>query len=233
MVILEISQKHPFDIIVVRPRGTHRLCCAHIVQLMTHLAIYTVPFTLQLCYKPLGILQKITKSQKVHISSHDELQKFHNTNFTWHRSQGFLRERVEKQEFPPSPVTFFKSNQKPFPWNLRVNITYQMRSREEVGLVIPRHVMNIPVVIKTFKFSLTSDFYRLGDNANEYHNYIEYLFILQTAHSDSSFHYLNCFLEQKLKNFNLILGQIGFELPKFPKTGKCLLTVFFHRTTFQ
>ena len=43
-------------------------------QLMTHPAIYTLPFTLQLCYKPLGILQRVTKSQKVHISSHDKLQ---------------------------------------------------------------------------------------------------------------------------------------------------------------
>ena len=51
------------------PRGTLGLCCVHIAQLMTHPAIYTLPFTLQLCYKPLGIPQRVTKSQKVHISS--------------------------------------------------------------------------------------------------------------------------------------------------------------------
>ena len=50
--------------------------------------IYTVPFTLQLCYKPLGILEMVTKSQKVHISSHDILQIPHNISFGWHRSQG-------------------------------------------------------------------------------------------------------------------------------------------------
>ena len=105
MIILEICQK-PFDIIAMTPRRTLGLCYAHIAQLMTHPAIYTLPFPLQLCYKPLGILQRVTKSQKVHISSHDELQKLHNINFTWHRSRGFLREKVEKQEFPPSPVTF-------------------------------------------------------------------------------------------------------------------------------
>ena len=44
---------------------------------MTHPAVYTLPFTLHLCYKPLGILQRVTKSQKVHISSHDVLQKSH------------------------------------------------------------------------------------------------------------------------------------------------------------
>ena len=58
------------------PRGTIGLCCVNIAQLMTHLAVYTLPFNLQLCCKPLGILQRVTKSQKVHISSHDGLQNF-------------------------------------------------------------------------------------------------------------------------------------------------------------
>ena len=51
------------------PRETLGLCCVHIAQLVTHPAFYTFPFTLQLCYKPLGILPRVTKSQKVHISS--------------------------------------------------------------------------------------------------------------------------------------------------------------------
>ena len=55
------------------PRGTLGLFCVHIAQLVTHLAVYTLLFTLKLCYKPLGILQRVTKSQKVHISSHDVL----------------------------------------------------------------------------------------------------------------------------------------------------------------
>ena len=76
-----------FHITAMAPRETLGLCCAHIAQLMTYAAIYTLPFTLQLCYKPLGILQRVTKSQKVHISSHDELQKVHNINFTWHFSE--------------------------------------------------------------------------------------------------------------------------------------------------
>ena len=71
----------------VTPKGTLGLCCVHIAQLMTHPAIYTTPFTLQLCYKPLGILQRVTKSQKVHISNHDGLENLHNINFfdTGHR----------------------------------------------------------------------------------------------------------------------------------------------------
>ena len=124
MIISEIYQKNPFDIIAMTPRGALGLCCVHIAQLVTHLAIYTLLFTLQLCYKPLGILQRVTKSQKVHISSHDKLQKLRNVNFSGHMSRGFLREGLEKQEFPPSSVTFFKNNQKSFPWNLRVNIPY-------------------------------------------------------------------------------------------------------------
>ena len=54
-------------------RETLGLCCVYIAQLMTHTAIYTLPFTLQLHYKPFGILQRVTKSQRVHISSHDTL----------------------------------------------------------------------------------------------------------------------------------------------------------------
>ena len=120
--ILEIYQKQPFDIIAMTPWETLGLCCVRIAQLKIHLAIYTLLFTLQLCYKPLGILQRVTKRQNVHISSHDKLQKLHNINFSGHRLRGFFREGLEKQEFPPSSVTFFKSNQKSFPWNLRVDI---------------------------------------------------------------------------------------------------------------
>ena len=58
------------------PSRTLGLCYVRIPQLMTHPAVYTLPFTLQLCYKPLGILQRVTKGQNVHISSHDGLQNF-------------------------------------------------------------------------------------------------------------------------------------------------------------
>ena len=64
----------------MRPRQTLGLCCVHIAQLMTHPAAYTLPVTLQLCYKPLGMLQRVTKSQKVHISSYDGLQNFITSN---------------------------------------------------------------------------------------------------------------------------------------------------------
>ena len=71
--ILKIYQKQLFGIIAMTPRGTLWLCCVHIAQLVTHSAVYTLPFTLQLCYKLFGILQRVTKSQKVFISSHDVL----------------------------------------------------------------------------------------------------------------------------------------------------------------
>ena len=60
------------------PRGTLGLCCVDITQLTTHWAIYTLPFALQLCYKSLGILQRVTKNQKVDILSNDALQKLYN-----------------------------------------------------------------------------------------------------------------------------------------------------------
>ena len=62
MIMLEIYQKQPFDIIVMKIRGALGLCCGHIAKLMTHLGIYTLPLTLQ----HLGILPRVTKSQKVH-----------------------------------------------------------------------------------------------------------------------------------------------------------------------
>ena len=115
MIISEIYQKLPFDIITMTPRGTLGLCYVHIAQLMTHPAIYTTPFTLQLCYKPLGILQRVTKSQKVHISSHDVMKNLYNINFAWNRFQGFLTVGVEKQEFPLSSINVLRTIKKPFP----------------------------------------------------------------------------------------------------------------------
>ena len=66
------------------PRGTPGLCCVDIiccVQIMTHPAIYTLPFTLNLYYKLLGILQMVIKNKKVQISSHDGLKILHNITF--------------------------------------------------------------------------------------------------------------------------------------------------------
>ena len=77
MITLDICQKQSFDIIAMTPRGTLRLYCVQIAQLMTDPAVYTLPLTLQLCYKPLDIIQRVTKSQKIHISSHDVLQNSH------------------------------------------------------------------------------------------------------------------------------------------------------------
>ena len=76
MIILEIWKKQPFDITAMTPRGTLGLCCAHITQLMTYPALSTLPFTLQSFYKPLGILQRVTKSWKVHRSRYDRLPNF-------------------------------------------------------------------------------------------------------------------------------------------------------------
>ena len=63
------------------PRATVGLCCVYIDQLITYLAVYTLLFTLQLYYKPLAILQRVTKSRKAHISSHDGLQNFLTSTF--------------------------------------------------------------------------------------------------------------------------------------------------------
>ena len=133
MITLEICQKQRFDFIAMTSRGTLGLCCVHIAQLMTRPVVYTLPFTLQLCYKPLGILQRVTKSQKVHIPSHDVSQKLNNIDFAWHRSRDFLKEEVEKQEFPAFPMKAFENNQKLFSSNLIIYSPYQMRSRAKLS----------------------------------------------------------------------------------------------------
>ena len=104
MITFETCQKQPFDIIAMTPRGTIGLCCVHIAQLMTHPGVYTLPFTLQLCYKRLGILQRVTKGPKVHISSHDVLQKSYTCEGAahlricfWHLLLNF--EKPKKSEF--------------------------------------------------------------------------------------------------------------------------------------
>ena len=91
IIILEICQKQPFDIIAMTSRGTLWLWCIRIAQLMTHPGVYTLPLTLQLCYKPLGILKRVTMNQKVHMSSHCVLQKLHNISFAWYGSRGYIR----------------------------------------------------------------------------------------------------------------------------------------------
>ena len=144
---------------------------------MTHPAVYTLPFTLQLCYKSLGILQRVTKSQKVHISSHDVLQKLNNIDFAWHRSRDFLKEEVEKQEFPAFPMKAFENNQKLFSSNLIIYSPYYMRSREEVELRIPRHCRH-SCCNENFQILLTFDLHRLANYENENHNYIACQFIL-------------------------------------------------------
>ena len=106
MITLEICLWDPFDIIAMTPRGSLGLCCVHIAQLMTHPVIYTTPFTLQLCYKPLIILQRVTKIQKVNISDHDGLENLHNINFFWYRSEGFP-EREQSSKNSPLPQSSF------------------------------------------------------------------------------------------------------------------------------
>ena len=70
-----------------------------------------------------GALPKNLK-YNIEISICDLLQKLHNINFTWHRSQGFLREGVEKQEFSAFPINFFENKQKLFSSNLIVYTPY-------------------------------------------------------------------------------------------------------------
>ena len=77
---------------------------------MTHPAICTLPSALQLCYKLLGILQTVTKRQKVHISSPNGLKRLHNINFAWLRPQSFLERKHSSRNFPFPDQIFWTKN---------------------------------------------------------------------------------------------------------------------------
>ena len=148
-MILDICQYDPLDIIAMTPRGTLRLCCVHIAQLMTYPAIYTLPFTLQLCYKPLGILQRVTKSQKVHISSHNGLKKLHNINFSWHRSLSFPEKAQSSRNVPFHNQIFWAKNT---PLSLAIRI-YSNDQTEQI--------------VNNFK-----KLYNVNSNATSIHQYL-------------------------------------------------------------
>ena len=96
-------------------------------------------------YKPLGILQRVTKSQKVHISSHDVLQKLHYIDFAWYRSEVFSDRGWKNRNFFLHPLFFLRTIKNALPgiWEL---------SREKAGFPISRVIVDIPAVIKVFKF---------------------------------------------------------------------------------
>ena len=177
MIILEIYRKQPFDIIAMIPKRTLGLCCVHIAKLMTHPAAYTLPLTLQLCYKPLHMLQRLTKSRKVQISSRDILQQVHNIDFDWHSSRGFLRNWVVKQELPPWPIIFLRTIKSLF---LEFEGLYVIINGGEGGSWTPHTKTHCghSCCNKNFQIITTSDLHRLADDVNDNHNYIACLFIL-------------------------------------------------------
>ena len=59
--------------------------------------------TFQLCYKPLGTLQRVTNSQKVHISSHDGSKKFITSTLLDIGPKASQR-RSRVAEITPSPI---------------------------------------------------------------------------------------------------------------------------------
>ena len=115
MIILEICQKQPFDIIAMTPRGILGLCCVHIAQLMTHPAVYARPFTLQLCSQPLGILQRVTKCQKTHILSKMYCRDFITSTLLDIGPKVSQRRGRKNRSFLLLPVNFWRTIKNLFP----------------------------------------------------------------------------------------------------------------------
>ena len=151
MITFETCQKQPFDIIAMTPRGTIGLCCVHIAQLMTHPGVYTLPFTLQLCYKRLGILQRVTKSQKVHISSHDGLKKLQNINLLDigpKASQG----RSWVAEISPFPIKHFEEGILRYDWPKELSAIIKKKKKKIVNNF--KKLDNVPLNVTTIHLYL-------------------------------------------------------------------------------
>ena len=115
MIILEICQKQHFDIIAMTPRGTLGLCCVHIAQLVTHLSVYTLSFTLQLCYKPLGILQRVIKVKKFIYQIMMYCKNFTTLTFLDIGPKVFSGSGQRNENFLFPPLIFLKTIKNPFP----------------------------------------------------------------------------------------------------------------------
>ena len=149
MTILEICQKQPFDIIAMTPTRTRRLRCVQIAQLMTHPVIYPLLFTCRYVTSLLPYSRAQLRVKRLIYQVMMNCKNFITSFLPGIGPQVFSEKGQGNRSFL---LPLFKRNQKHVPWNLRFNIQYQMTNSEEVGLLIPRHIVDIVVAIKTFKF---------------------------------------------------------------------------------
>ena len=82
------------------PRGTLGLCCVHISQLMTYLAIYTLASWHTTEGNKVKKVHRVLQSQKNHRSNHDGLEKRPNIKFARHRSHNFAEKEQSSRNFP-------------------------------------------------------------------------------------------------------------------------------------
>ena len=64
------------NLFAIKPSGTLGLCCAYIAQLLTYTVIlHMVVYLAVMSLKPLGIFQRVIKSQKVNHISNKKTEK--------------------------------------------------------------------------------------------------------------------------------------------------------------
>ena len=78
---------------------------------------YTLPFILQLCHKPFGILQRVTKGQVMMYCKNFMTSTLLNIG-----PKVFSESGYRTRTFLLPHLLFFENNQNPFSWNLRVDI---------------------------------------------------------------------------------------------------------------
>ena len=121
----------------------------YIAQLMTHAVIYIWPFTLQLCYKPLGILlrEKLrVKRFKYQVMMH--CKKFITLTLLDIGPKIFSGRKWRNKNFLHLPLIFLRTIKSSFPgiWEYMYHVKWG--AERKLG-IHPK----TPVVIETFKFS--------------------------------------------------------------------------------
>ena len=124
------------------PRGTLGLCCIHITQLVTHAAIYTLPFILQLCHKPFGILQRVTKGQVMIYCKNFMTSTLLNIG-----PKVFSKSGYRTRNFLLPPLIFLRTIKIPFPGIWESIYFVKWRAGRKLGFPY----LEIRVAIKIFK----------------------------------------------------------------------------------
>ena len=151
---------------------------------MTHAVIYIWPFTLQLCYKPLGILlrEKLrVKRFKYQVMMH--CKKFITLTLLDIGPKIFSGRKWRNRNFLHLPLIFLRTIKSSFPgiWEYMYHVKWG--AERKLG-IHPKTHCEYSCCNRNFQIFLTSYLHQLADEANEndnLHVYFLFRLVIQTA----------------------------------------------------